>query len=97
MYKRDLIPKSVHKGGMHLLRDAFKKSAKFRGFVLNWLTPYPPYLGPKKIRTLVIGPPPSFWVQDNIYKMNFNHLEKLQKLTFQFLIKKIIKKYKFML
>ena len=24
------------------LRDAFKKIAKFRGFVLNWLNPYPP-------------------------------------------------------
>ena len=36
MYKRDLIPKSVHnEGGVHFLRDAFKKSAKFRGFVLK--------------------------------------------------------------
>ena len=43
--------------------DAVKKSAKFRGFVLNCLTPYPPppYLGQKN-RTFcsVCATPPSF-------------------------------------
>ena len=35
-----------------LLRDTFKKSAKLRGFVINWLTPYPPTpIWDKKFRT----------------------------------------------